>query len=407
MRLVSNRGSPWRGRKNVLSPGLGRFRNSLTARAVGYLLSILRSFTGASPIQQKLACKPCQIDGSGSVSEADLGPPAGVTGDPTRTGLDASHIVSGPPAATSTGRGQTSQVDGLPSGREPKLLAHYARTRWRIFAIELVRPWRKREDVRQDSMIATEFARMYRLIRGLACLRPQAVNSTEVVSFRLAAISLWAFLLVLSSCSRGFERPPASRVEDPVESFVQKHMQPGSAAFFVPSPVKRDEPVEGVLEISPPTIKPEELQRQLELLAGRLGVGASGSVKIASRMVANLVADRDCTITPKDPLEQAVIAAQGTTWRWTVIPRVRGTTRLTVTLTAQVVMDSRETSYRVTSFERNVDVTVTNTGVVSDVLGWAKDYWIILCAIGSGLVWLVAWLRRRRKRRGSVGFKLH
>ena len=45
--LASNRGSPRRGRKKILSPlpGLGRFRYSPTAHAVGCSFSLLRSFT--------------------------------------------------------------------------------------------------------------------------------------------------------------------------------------------------------------------------------------------------------------------------------------------------------------------------------------------------------------------------
>jgi len=89
---------------------------------------------------------------------------------------------------------------------------------------------------------------------------------------------------------------------DPIESLFRSILNQDRLAFFVPSPVNRGEPVEAVLEISAPTTKPEELQHQLEALAGRVGVGASGSIKISSRMVANLVADRDCGIVRRTRL---------------------------------------------------------------------------------------------------------
>jgi len=254
-------------------------------------------------------------------------------------------------------------------------------------------------------MIATEFAQAPGIATELACLRRRHLNSAGVVSFRFASISVCAFLLVLSSCSRSKLASPTSDASDPVAFFVQHYMQPGSAAFVVPSPVNRDDPAEAVLEITPPTIKPDVLQQELERLAGRPSVGSSGSIKVGSRMVATLVADRECTITPKDPPDQAVVADQGTTWRWSVTPHVRGTTRLTVTLMAQVVLDGRETSYRVTSFEKTVKVAVTNTGVITDALDWARNYWPVLAGVGTVLVGVVAWLRKRgAKHRGKFGF---
>lgn len=175
-------------------------------------------------------------------------------------------------------------------------------------------------------------------------------------------------------------------------------MQPASAAFFVPSPVGRNEPAEAVLEIRPPSIGPEELQQELERFAGRLGVGAADSIRVGPRMTASLVADRECDIVEKDPLDQAVVLAEGAKWRWTVTPRVGGRIRLTVTLTAPVVIEDRETSYRVTSFEETVTVTVTASDRFSDLMKWARDYWVILVACGGALVALFRWLRQRRTR---------
>jgi hypothetical protein len=182
-------------------------------------------------------------------------------------------------------------------------------------------------------------------------------------------------------------------------------MQPGSAAFFVTSPVHRGEPAEATLQISAPTISPDELQAELERMAARTGVGASGAIRVASRMTATLVTDRECAITPKDPADQAVNLREGTTWRWTVIPRTRGSTRVTVTLAAPVTINGHETSYRVTTFEKTVTVTVTGSDVASDLLTWVKEYWVILVALAGGLGAFFEWLRRKRKRKRQVGFR--
>lgn len=163
-------------------------------------------------------------------------------------------------------------------------------------------------------------------------------------------------------------------MEDPVAAFVRDRMQPGSAAFVIPSPVRRGQPFEAVLRISAPTTRPADLQAELERLSGRAGVGTSAAIRLAPRMSATLVADRDCLVSAKDPAEQAVDLRQGASWRWTVSPRMRGTTLLTVTLSAPVSIDGQETPYRVTSFERSLSVTVTAADVASDLLSWVKEY---------------------------------
>ena len=206
-----------------------------------------------------------------------------------------------------------------------------------------------------------------------------------------------AFILLAASCS-----PP---MDDPVATFVREKMQPGSAAFVIPSPVHRGESVEAVLRISGPTLSPDELQAELKRMAGRPGIGASGSIRLASRMTAALSTDRDAIIAPKDPADQAIDLSQGTTWRWTVTPGSSGAMRVTVTLSAPVTVDGHEASYRVRSFEKTVTVTVTTADRVNDVLAWAKDYWVILAAVVTGLAGLFEWLRRKGKRKRQAGYR--
>jgi hypothetical protein len=76
---------------------------------------------------------------------------------------------------------------------------------------------------------------------------------------------------------------------------------------------------------------------------------------------------------------------------------------VTATLSAPVTVHGREASYRVTSFEKTVTITVTGPDRVMDVLTWAKDYWIVLAAVGAGVAAVLEWLRRKNKRK--VGFR--
>jgi len=186
---------------------------------------------------------------------------------------------------------------------------------------------------------------------------------------------------------------------DPVAAFVKDHMQPGSAAFFAPSPIRRGEVVEATLEIGPPSIRPETLQEELHRLAGRPGVGNHEKIKIAPRMLAELTADQECTILPAGRVEQAVMLGRRTSWKWTVTPQVSGKTHLTATLYAPVILENHESPYLVMPFSKTVEVYVTAPQRFSDWLAWAKEYWVILLAATGGLGTAISWFRRPGRSR--------
>jgi len=223
--------------------------------------------------------------------------------------------------------------------------------------------------------------------------------------FFLAAIAVVALLLV--GCAK--KSPPTSErtpyvEEDPVATFIETHMQPGSAAFFVPSPVKQDAAVEATLKIKPPNVSPQALQQELQQLAGKPGVGASENIMISSRMVAKLEADRKCDILARDPLDQAIVLANGAIWHWYVTPRVHGKVRLSVSLTAPVMIDGKETFYPVTSFRKTVTVVVTAHGIASELMSWLKEYWSVLVGLAAAVSAVAAWWRTHRKRPKPAGF---
>src|SRR5262245_11071952 len=132
-------------------------------------------------------------------------------------------------------------------------------------------------------------------MRLMIPVQPSAHVRTRTLNC-VSRMSVLVLLLVAASCN------PVNRpMEDPVASFVRQVMQPGSAAFYIPSPIHRGEPVEAVLQIGAPSTSPEEMRRKLQELAGRPGVGASDAIRIAPRMTAMLVTDRESTIALKDP----------------------------------------------------------------------------------------------------------
>jgi hypothetical protein len=192
---------------------------------------------------------------------------------------------------------------------------------------------------------------------------------------------------------------------DPIAAFVRENMQPATAAFFASSPMKRGQPSEAVLEISPPDIHPAELEREVRNRAREDGVSVSESIKIAPRMIARLVSDRKATITPKTIEDRAVMFGERTVWRWNVTPEAGETLTLTATLTAPVTVDGKETGYEVKSFERAVTVTVTTTDRLWDGLDWSQEHWQILAAAGAGLVVVLGWGTRSFQKRRRTGFR--
>jgi hypothetical protein len=191
---------------------------------------------------------------------------------------------------------------------------------------------------------------------------------------------------------------------DPIADFIRERMQPASAAFFAPSPMTRDEPVEAVLEISPPSVGPSALESELRARASQKGVAASDSIRIAPRMVASLVSDRDATIVAKDALDRAIVLRERARWRWTITPHGRDPVTLTALLKAPVVYDGQETGYEVKTFEKTVVVTVTTQQQLSDLWIWARDNWVLLAACAAALGAVGRWLLGRLKRQRSAGF---
>ena len=183
----------------------------------------------------------------------------------------------------------------------------------------------------------------------------------------------------------------------PIERFIDRGLRAGSGAFVVPSPVRRGEPVEVVLDIGPSDVSWRDVRRQV----GGLDVGAARLIEIPTRIVASLTADRDCSIVPKTSLDQAVFSGEHVIWRWAVTPRMGGRTVLTVTLSAPLPFEfpGHETPEPVLTVARAVTVTVTNADRLSDVWSWLGDYWLLVGAGFGAVAAAWEWLQRRRRRR--------
>ena len=185
---------------------------------------------------------------------------------------------------------------------------------------------------------------------------------------------------------------------DLVSDFIETRMQPGSAAFVIPSPIVRDTTVEAMLRVSALNVTPDQLQHALEMELGASTTGASADVLLANRMVAFLTALEPAAAVIKiiGAQDRAVPFDDTVDWKWSVTPRQAGEIQFHAGLAAPVVINGSETSYHVRSFEKVVTVTVSPAKRVGDVIGWIVDNWVAVAGIVAALAGLGAWIMRRR-----------
>jgi hypothetical protein len=95
-----------------------------------------------------------------------------------------------------------------------------------------------------------------------------------------------------------------------------------------------------------------------------------------------------------------VAFGERTTWEWTVRPtRETGAAlELTVSLSAPVVVEGRETSYAVGVYRRRLDVQVTYRDRATDALTWLAMSWATVVAVTTSVGAVGTWLFRRQRR---------
>lgn len=202
--------------------------------------------------------------------------------------------------------------------------------------------------------------------------------------------------------------PPSIDAADVVATFVRERMRRASVAFVVPDQLARNEPGVALLRVAPASVPPRELEQELRLMLGRAGHGDAASISVAPRMVATLTSDQPCVIELRNPpADRAVAFGERTTWEWTVRPtRDTGAAlELTVSLSAPVVVDGRETSYAVGVYRRRLDVQVTYRDMATDALAWLATSWATVAAFATSMGAVGTWMfRRRRRQPHRVGF---
>ena len=209
------------------------------------------------------------------------------------------------------------------------------------------------------------------------------------------------------SCTPAAEAPVAAdaAAPNPVAQFIATKMQPGPAAFVIPSPISRGESVEAMLELGALGINPQEIQRDLKIALDRPTTGESAQIDLAHRIAVRLstIEPGAAVIAPNERVFRAVPFNQSVRWTWSVTPIRGGDLRFQAVIEAMVNIDNLETPYHVRSFQKVVTVTVSPAQRVGDVSGWIVENWEVPSGVVAALAALVGWIMRRRRRMRSGG----
>jgi len=195
------------------------------------------------------------------------------------------------------------------------------------------------------------------------------------------------------------EKPSATGDRDTegfgaIENALRK-MREASAAFAVsPSSVPlHGDPAIARFLVSPKLNEVELLQQ----VQGPSAEAVSGQARIAPRMTAHLVAE-GADVLVQGGQEERTVSPSGTTeWSWSITPKREGKLPVTVTLTAPVIVDGRESPYEVRTFKATLVVNVTPAARIGAFIGqnW-KWLWTVGLPAAGG--WFLSWRRRSVKR---------
>lgn len=183
---------------------------------------------------------------------------------------------------------------------------------------------------------------------------------------------------------------------DKVDSLLNK-MEFGTIAFNAPNNINiNDSPqIQLILSL---TETVEELKKSITKVGEKVGA----DIRVSDRMEARLSGFM-FQITAITPEIQAVSKYQQTEWRWEIHPKKEGKHELHLTLTALLDIDRHSTPRTIRTFDSVIEVNVTAKQKIGFFL--KKNWqWLLGSPIVLGLMtWLVAKLRRIRRRRRPAG----
>lgn len=101
------------------------------------------------------------------------------------------------------------------------------------------------------------------------------------------------------------------------------------------------------------------------------GTKAGSNIKIAKVVIVNLSA-ADFDIERITPAEQAVAETEPTEWLWSLRAKSAGKHSVTLSVTAVIKINGKETTYHIKTVDRAVEIEVTPHQIIAS---WFDKYW--------------------------------
>ena len=164
-------------------------------------------------------------------------------------------------------------------------------------------------------------------------------------------------------------------------------MEFGAIAFNAPTNINIDgsPQIQLILSLA-------ETVEKLKKAITEEGEKVGATIKVSDRMEARL-SGYMFQITAITPETQAVSKYQRTEWKWEIHPKEEGKHKLHLTLTALLEIDGRSTPRAIRTFDKVIEVNVTNT---QKIMLFFKNNWQWLWA--AILAPITGWLWKRKKK---------
>lgn len=146
---------------------------------------------------------------------------------------------------------------------------------------------------------------------------------------------------------------------------VSEQLYSASAIFSVPLKANISEDIKAQLIIDPKK-SIEELKSSV-----RGQMQAAEKIKV-SKIVISIIDAPDFIVTNLTPNEQALSDTDKTEWLWTLRPRSPGLHEINLSITAEVMVDSKYSKYHIRTFDKQVMIEITPIQLVGD---WWSKYW--------------------------------
>jgi len=170
---------------------------------------------------------------------------------------------------------------------------------------------------------------------------------------------------------------------------ILNQLKQASMAFVVPASVNIDSPFIIQLMINP-SLTESELSQGLT----KSGVKSSDKISISKIVLARVVSS-DFTITPITPESQAISNIESTEWLWEVTPKKIGIQDIELTITALVSVDGEKSQRHLKTFEKIINVEITNTQILKEFI---KNYWQWLWTVCLTPLLALAWRKYQNRK---------